>query len=199
MATFNRQHLLSRAIDSVLNQTYKNWELLIIDDGSQDDTKNFIENNFLFNNKIRYFERPHNGLAFSRNFGIKNSIGNFITFIDSDDEYKTNHIEIRIKFFENFPYVDLIHGGVEIIGPPESHYVKDKNDLNSKIHLDQCVIGATLFGRRRVFEMLNGFNNIYSEDSDFFERADPLFSSIKVGFQTYIYYRDTPDSILNNI
>ncbi|MCX8011295.1 MAG: glycosyltransferase family 2 protein, partial [Ignavibacteria bacterium] len=142
---------------------------------------------------------PHNGLAHSRNFGIKNSVGKFITFLDSDDEYKRNHLELRMNYFEANHDIDLIHGGVEIIGTPESHYVKDKNDLSKKIHLSDCVIGATLFGRRKVFEALNGFRDIYSEDSDFVERAIEFFNIRKVDFPTYIYHRDTTDSICNTI
>lgn len=173
--------------------------MIIVDDGSNDNTEDFINNNFLFNNKIKYYKRPHKGLAFSRNFGIKNAVGSFITFLDSDDELKNNHIELRVDYLNENPEIDLIYGGVEIIGPPEAHYVKDKNDLTKLIHLNECVIGATIFAKRKVFELLNGFNNIYSEDSDFVERAEKIFKVKKIDFATYIYYRDIPDSICNNI
>lgn len=199
LATYNRRHLLSRAIDSVLNQTTMNWELLIIDDGSEDGTDDFIKNYFLLNKKIRYFKRAHRGLAISRNFGIKNSVGKFITFLDSDDEFKKEHLELRTEYFEEHPEIDLIHGGVELVGPPEAHYVKDKYDMSKMIHLSECVIGATLFGRRKVFELLNGFNNVYSEDSEFIERAVELFNIRKVDYPTYVYHTDTPDSICNTI
>lgn len=199
LATYNRRHLLSRAIDSVLNQSTMNWELIIVDDGSTDGTNEFIENVFLLNKKIRYFKRSHKGLAASRNFGIKNSVGKFITFLDSDDEFKKDHLELRLNYFENNPDIDLIHGGVEFAGHMETRYVKDKNDMTRLIHLDECVIGATLFGKRRVFEVLNGFNDIYSEDSEFIERAIDQFNIRKVNYPTYIYHTDSPDGICNTI
>ncbi len=174
-----------------------NWELLIVDDGSIDETDSLIKNVFLLNEKIRYFKRPHKGLAASRNFGIKNSVGKFITFLDSDDEFKREHLELRLEYFEYNPEIDLIHGGVELCGSEETHYVKDKNDLTKLIHLNECVIGATLFGKRRVFEVLNGFNDVYSEDSDFIERAIEQFNIRKVDFPTYIYNTDSPDGICN--
>ena len=95
----------------------------------------------------------------------------------------------------NHPEIDMISGGVEIIG---NEYVRDKNNPLELIHLSECTIGATFFGRRNVFIMLNGFRNIeYSEDSDFLERAEKCFSIGKVDFNTYKYYREAPDSITN--
>jgi len=92
---------------------------------------------------------------------------------------------------------DFIHGGVEIIGRP---YVKDKNDLTREIHLDECVIGSTFFGKRDLFFELGGFRDIkYSDDSDFFERVQMKYKIAKVDFPTYIYHRDTPDSICSTI
>lgn len=199
LATYNRRHLLSRAIDSVLNQSTMNWELLIVDDGSEDNTEEFLKNVFMLNQKIRYFKRPHKGLAASRNLGIKNSVGKYITFLDSDDEFRKDHLELRLKYFEDNSNIDLIHGGVELAGSEETHYVKDKFDMTKLIHLSECVIGATLFGRRKVFELLNGFNDVYSEDSEFIERAIELFNIRKVDFSTYIYHTDSPDGICNTI
>jgi hypothetical protein len=66
------------------------------------------------------------------------------------------------------------------------------------IHLSECSIGATFFGRRNVFFALNGFRNIeYSEDSDFLDRARKRFNIKKVDYKTYKYYREIPDSITN--
>ena len=68
------------------------------------------------------------------------------------------------------------------------------------IPLYECVIGGTFFGKREVFEQLRGFNNIpYSEDFEFLERALKIFKVEKVYYPTYIYHRDTMDSITNKI
>jgi hypothetical protein len=90
----------------------------------------------------------------------------------------------------------MIRGGVHIIG---NEYVRDKNNPLKLIHLSECTVGATFFGRRYVFLMLNGFRNLeYSEDSDFLDRAELCFHVEKVDFNTYKYYRESPDSITNN-
>lgn len=195
--TYNRNTLLARAINSVLAQTYNNIELIIIDDGSNDSTfQTVISYQDKFDN-IRYLRHSNRKLPLTLNAGILASAGDYITFLGSDDEYKSNHLQIRMEILENDTSIDVLHGGVEIIGDP---YVKDKNDLTRKIHLSDCIIGGTFFGKKNVFLEMDGFKNIsYSEDSDFFERASLKFKFVKISSPTYIYYRNLPDSICNNI
>ncbi len=197
LPTYNRVNYLERAINSVLNQSFKNWELIVIDDGSTDNSANLLDNFIMKYENIRYLKHSNRKTPLSTNSGILASVGTYITFLGSDDEYKIDHLKLRIDFMSNNPDIDLIHGGVEIIGPP---YVKDKNDLTRLIHLSECIIGGTFFGKRKVFFELGGFRNLnYSDDSDFFERAYKKYKIAKVDFPTYIYYLDTPDSICSTI
>lgn len=197
LPTYNRKNYLERAINSVLKQTFKEWELIVVDDGSTDDSFSLIDNYLINYENIRYLKHSNRKPPLSANAGIISSVGDYITFLGSDDEYKPEHLELRVNFMKNNPDIDFIHGGVEIIGPP---YVKDKNDLSKLIHLSECVIGGTFFAKRYVFFDLRGFNNLkYSDDSDFFERAQRKFKIAKVDYPTYKYYRDTPDSICTTI
>lgn len=197
LPTFNRAEYLNRSIDSVLRQKFKDWELIIVDDGSDDNTFEIANDCLKSNEKIRYLKHTNRKPPLTFNAGIQASCGKFITFLGSDDVYKPDHLALRIEYFESNPGVDMIHGGVEIIGDP---FVKDKNDLSKKIHLSECVIGGTFFAKRNVFFELDGFKNLdYSDDSEFFERAQKKFLIHKVNLKTYIYYRDTPDSICSNI
>jgi glycosyltransferase involved in cell wall biosynthesis len=129
----------------------------------------------------------------SLNAGILAAAGKYITFIGSDDEYKPDHLELRMKLLSGNPGIDLIHGGIEIVGSP---FVKDKNDLSRLIPISECIVGCTFIGKKEVFNELEGFRNLkYSDDSDFYERASGKYKIMKVDYPTYIYYRDTPDSI----
>ncbi len=197
MPTFNRESYLQRSINSVLKQSFTDWELLIVDDGSSDGSFSIV-NDFIsrFEN-IRYLKHSNRKPALSTNAGILASCGEFLAFMGSDDEYKPDHLKLRVEFITKNPEIDFVHGGVEIIGSP---YVKDKNNLARKIHLSECVIGGTFFGKRKVFFEMGGFQDLYySDDSDFFERVQKKFRIAQVDYPTYIYYRDTPDSICTTI
>lgn len=198
MPVYNRQSYIQKAITSVFGQTYNNWELLIVDDGSKDYSP-FIAHNFaLKSEKVKLILQDHKNLPSAKNNGIRNSSGDFITFLDSDDEYKPNHIELRVKYLLNNTDVDLIHGGIRVIG---DEFVPDKDNPDKLIHLSKCVIGATFFGRRKVFISSGGFKQdiSYSEDSEFFERIKFSFKVQKVEFPTYVYHREISDSITNLI
>ena len=198
MATYNRSHYLSRSIPSFINQSYKNCELIIVDDGSHDNTFQIVNAYMESHENIRYIKHTNRKLSLSKNAGIQAACGKYIAFLDSDDEYKMDYLEKRVAFMEDNKAVDLIEGGTIIIG---DEYVKDKNDPSKKIHLSQCHIGTTFFGKREVFSVLGGFDKtaFYSEDSVFWEKAEKIYSVRKVDYPGYIYYRNTPGSITNTV
>lgn len=106
--TFNRSSSLKRSIESVLNQTYKNIEIIIVDDnglGSKENklTKIVLQEIMLKDNRVKYVELEKNsGGSVARNFGIENSAGQYITFLDDDDEYYENKIEKQLKFYKEY-------------------------------------------------------------------------------------------------
>jgi glycosyltransferase involved in cell wall biosynthesis len=94
--TYNRVLLLQKAIASVLEQTYTNWELIIVDDGSTDDTQALVSS--LKDSRIHLMALPHNGnIASLRNAGVKAGSGEWIAFLDSDDEWVSNKLEIQLR------------------------------------------------------------------------------------------------------
>lgn len=196
-AVYNREKYIERAINSLLRQNYNNWELIVIDDGSVDGTPLILKKYHEKYKNIKIVSKKHKNLSSSRNAGIELSQGQYITFLDSDDEFLPSHLETRYNYMLNHPSTDLIHGGVTIIGDA---FVADKDNLNNYISLSDCAIGATFFGKRKVFESLGGFDEIdYGEDTEFLIRAEKNFKIEKVNYPTYIYHRDTPDSITNKI
>ncbi|WP_313128016.1 glycosyltransferase family 2 protein [Anaerocolumna sp.] len=101
MPTYNRAHIIKRAIKSVLNQSYTNWELIIVDDGSQDNTEEVIKN--IRNDKIRYIKLMDNrGVNTARNVGIELADSDYITFLDSDDEFLENTLEIAYTIIKKY-------------------------------------------------------------------------------------------------
>lgn len=103
MPAYNTGEYIKKSINSVIDQTYKNWELLVIDDCSTDNTEEVIKS---FNDeRIIYLKNKENsGIAVSRNNGIKEAKGRWIAFLDSDDSWKENKLEKQIRFMINNGY-----------------------------------------------------------------------------------------------
>ena len=198
LCTYNRAQLLQRAVDSLISQDELDWELVVIDDGSIDNSYEIIKNYSLHHSNIRYMFHTNRGLGASRNAGLLASCGLYITFLDSDDEYLHNHLYIRKQVCVQNPEIDFFHGGVDIIGNP---YVPDKSNISKHIHLNECAIGGTFVIRREVALRLGGFpHQRFADDATFFEKARASGVNIaKIDAATYRYYRDTPDSLCNTM
>ena len=198
MTVFNTNLLYTkRAIDSVLNQDFQDFELIIIDDGSKNNNResllDYVEK---FENKISYIRHSNRGQSESINRGFLYSLGEYITIIDSDDEYKPNHLSACLMEMNE---LDLICSTSETIVDNDSdYYVPDKNDHTKLIHLDEVILFGTLFGRKKVFNSIN-FKTGFAADSDFFEQATKLFRVKKLDLRTYVYHRYIPNSICATI
>ena len=193
MAVYNTEfHLTKRAIDSVLEQDFQDFELIIIDDGSKgNDRKSLLEYVEKHEDKIVYIRHSNRGQAKSINRGVLISVGEFITILDSDDEYKPFHLSACLQEMEN---VDLICSTTEtVVNSSDDYYVPDKNDLSKPIHLDDAVLFGTLFGHQKVFRSID-FEGGFAADSAFYERAQIQFRAKKVFQKSYIYYRNNPNS-----
>ena len=184
--------LVKRAIDSVLNQEFSDFELIIIDDGSNNNTQNEILNYAIqHEDKITYLRHKNCSQSESINKGVLVSNGKFITIIDADDEYKPNHLLTCLSEIKN---LDLIASTTETIVHKEAdYYVPDRFNNSALVHVDDCILFATLFGKKEVFKSLN-FHNMYGADAHFYERAEQQFMVKKLDLRTYIYYRNNPDS-----
>ncbi|GBF80674.1 glycosyltransferase family 2 protein [Aphanothece sacrum] len=188
LITYNRANYLKKAIESVINQTFKNWELLVIDDGSKDNTFEIV-NPFVENNeRIRYFRHTNRGLAHARNAGIQACFGNYITFLDSDDSYKSNHLESRLEYMESHPELEAITGGFEL---EEEIFIVDYYQQDKTISLRDCVMCPTIFGKRYVFFQIKGFQDLpYGEDTDLWNRIEDKFKTERITKpETYVYTR----------
>lgn len=104
--TYNRAELLSRAIRSVLAQTYQNWELILLDDGSTDDTTEIV--NAYHDSRIRYFYGENHGAACARNRALEKANGQYIAFLDSDDTWSHEKLELQLGVMEKYPQIDLL-------------------------------------------------------------------------------------------
>lgn len=99
MPSYNAAKFIAASIQSVIDQTYRNWELLITDDCSKDDTVKIVEKFIVEDNRIKLFSTGKNsGPACARNKSLENATGKYIAFLDSDDIWVSNKLETQIKF-----------------------------------------------------------------------------------------------------
>ena len=107
--TFNRSYCIGKAIESVLHQSFEDWELVIIDDGSTVDTKSVVLK--YSDQRIYYYYKNHEERSAARNFGIKKAKGSFVCFLDSDDEYLSGFLELHYTAILKYPDYKIFRTG----------------------------------------------------------------------------------------
>ena len=164
--TFNRAKILSASIQSVVDQTFEDWELIIVDDGSKDFTAELVSH-YLSNNKISYFAQENRGVSAARNFGVKMSRGKWLVFLDSDDTLTSNALDgFTTATIHN---CHLIVGGINVISNSGS-----LERLPGKVKNLAKIPGAFCL-EKTFFDILNG----YDEDLSFGENTE-LFHRVRL-------------------
>lgn len=107
---YNSEKYLKYTLESVINQSYKLWELIIIDDGSSDKTKSIIDKYITKNSKIKYFYQNNSGFASARNFALKEAANEWVVILDHDDIALQNRLEIHANQITKHPNVKLFFG-----------------------------------------------------------------------------------------
>src|SRR5215813_13069315 len=110
--TYNYGHLISETLTCLQSQSYENWEGIIVDDGSTDNTAAVVEAAAASDPRIRYFKQENQRQGAARNLGIKQSRGNYLQFLDSDDLLERKKLELHVRFLEGHPEVDIVYSGV---------------------------------------------------------------------------------------
>lgn len=158
---YNSEKTLKRAIDSVISQTSQNWELILINDGSTDGSVK-IAKTFLEDSRVSYFSQENNGVCSARNEGANRSVGDWLIFLDSDDEFFndsiSNFFSESIKHNEN---VDLILSSYKLI-----------NKTRSEIRSTARIPGSYCI-KKNIFLEIGGFDEkmTYGENSELIRRA----------------------------
>lgn len=119
MPAYNEEDLILETIDSVVNQTYQHWELIIVDDFSTDNTGELVKNAALKDTRIKYFKLESNkGAAQARNYAVEKSRGKFLAFLDSDDIWKKEKLEKQIKFMidNNYSFTCTYYNKIDFNG-----------------------------------------------------------------------------------
>jgi Glycosyltransferases involved in cell wall biogenesis len=176
--TFNRASIIERAIHSVLKQTHKNIEIIIVDDCSTDGTQSIL-NKFKNNNFFYFLHEKNKGPAAARNTGIFNSSGEYIAFLDSDNEWLPKKLEIQIRSFQKAKDIGLVycdtivlknHQIVSIIPSPAIKNIEG-NIFNSLL-IENFIDTSSVLIKKECFQNIGYFDEKFDclEDYDLFLR-----------------------------
>jgi glycosyltransferase involved in cell wall biosynthesis len=120
---YNEERYLAQAIESALAQTYRPVEIIIVDDGSTDDSAQVAKR---FTSSVQYFHQPHSGLGAVRNYGADLAKGNYLAFLDADDIWMENKLTLQMAVLQSNPEADFVFGHVQQFISPEL----DENQRN---------------------------------------------------------------------
>jgi glycosyltransferase involved in cell wall biosynthesis len=109
--TYNRRQYIGECLDSVLAQTYTDFEVIVVDDGSTDDTESVMER---YAGKVIYKKIEHSGPSIPRNIALNMAGGDLIAFHDDDDLWQTDHLELHVKFLDDNPQIDMVFSDLEL-------------------------------------------------------------------------------------
>ncbi len=186
--TFNRAHLLPRMIESVLHQTFKDWELIIMDDGSTDNTREVIT--AYKDKRIKFFDNENSGAADKRNRGVEKAEGGYLIFLDSDDEVKPNWLA---EFYKK------IKDGAQVVCCGIERYNEEGKLLGKKLpfkysslyqNIEGYFLSGTFLLRINYFRAIGGYDtNLASgHHTDFLLRLIPFLQKEKVNISNIMDY-----------
>ena len=206
---YNAEKYLVECLNSIKNQTYKNFEVIMVNDGSKDDSETICMNFLRSDSRFRYLKKENGGVSSARNVGLDNVEGDYITFIDADDWVDENHLEILIDGIIKNNCEVAISSYMRFINTRETYliniysnqekYLLNYGKMNREKFLTElpklisinnsfnCAV-SKLFSRRLVEDIRFDSNIIYAEDLDFYFKLYLKANNfIFINAETYIY------------
>ena len=202
--TYNRIHTLPASVDSVLNQTYENLELIIMDDGSDDGTEEYV--NSIADKRVRYRKAEKNmGPSAARNLGAELAKGRYLAFQDSDDEWAQDKLEKQMKVMLENSDVSMVYSefgfyrGEELIIIIPSHKIPDeekRGDIFSYLLLYPLISTQTMLIETKAFIEADGFNEKLKSYEDF-EFSLRFAKNHRIGFvaEPLVKVNNSPNSV----
>ena len=205
MCSYNTKSFIEKAVNSILDQSYKNWELIIIDDCSTDGTREWLK--ILENNKqVRLFLQEENaGYVASKNFGISQARGNYISQCDSDDYFDVNLLEKQVEVIINntdinivacgFHYIDM-NGNIRKTVKPENNEIIENNASNYHPFWYPPILV-----HKKVYDKIGYFTSYFlglGDDLYWLTKANEHFKIHCIN-NAFYYYRYNPNSISKNL
>lgn len=210
---YNKEQWIERCILSIIDQSYQNIEILIINDGSTDGSRNVLAK--IDDQRIKIFDKQNGGVSSARNFGIEKAKGEYIAFIDADDEWKPKHISLLVKGFKQYKNAAMVSNKLEEKICNKETDTKERltpntSDIDYKYSVEDYLlslsrdhfslhIGSSMFKKSMLdTHVIRFYDHIrLGEDINFLIRASQLGECILCDYVGLIYYRDDENSAMS--
>lgn len=199
---YNQAQYLHEALQSVFDQTYENWECIIVNDGSPDNTEEVVEKWLKLDSRFNYVFQENGGLSSARNFGISQATGEFILPLDADDKIAVNYTKLAIEAFNKNPSLKVVYCKAEKFGDETGEWKLPSFSIYDLYHFNMIFCSA-LF-KKKDWEFVGGYdvNMIYGlEDWEFWIAILKNEGGVKCLNEVGFYYRIRKNSmarIINN-
>jgi glycosyltransferase involved in cell wall biosynthesis len=207
MPTYNRAFIIKRAINSILNQTFSNYELIICDDGSTDNTEELLKRDYaryFKSGKFIYLKLEHYGVSKARNMGLKRSNGDLVAYLDSDNLWKPEFLEKMVGLFDSNPKFKSAYCALQAYNQVKNeHYILNSPYNRNKIVMGNYIDLNVFVHRRELYELFGGFNESLERLVDwdlilrYTEKDEPLFLD-EILAQYYIHKKFDNISLKSN-
>jgi len=194
LPTYNGSKYLRQSIESCLNQTYKNLELIVVDDGSGSEIGNIV--GAYRDPRVKYLRHERNrGLAEALNTGFKNSTGEYLTWTSDDNYYAENAIEEMVRFLQTYPEVDFVYSDEYVIDDAGNILRVQRSKPVEGLKVNNGV-GACFLYKRKVYEEIGNYDpsTFLAEDYDYWVRVSQKFKMQRL-FRPLYYYRRHRNSL----
>lgn len=216
---YNAEQFLQEAVESVLAQTYGGWELLLVDDGSNDGStaiaKSYVAKHSGKARYVQHAERANRGMSASRNLGIHNARGAYLAFLDADDVWRPTTLEQQVSILQDHPRAAMVYGPlewwyswdgasveaqdyIEELGVPEDHLVEPPT-LVTRFLQNRATVPSGIMVRRAAIEQVGGFVDAFRgeyEDQVFCAKICLTYPVFVSGNCWYRYRQHTDSSVM---
>jgi glycosyltransferase involved in cell wall biosynthesis len=196
---YNQAQYLPESINSVLSQSYSNWECIIVNDGSPDNTELIASELCKKDQRIKYLKKENGGLSDARNFGIRNSYGEYILPLDADDKIGERYLELAMKEFLEKPETKIVYCDAEYFGDKQGQLYLP--DFNLPEMLYRNLLFCSSFFKRVDYDKTNGYDTKLKafEDFDFWlQLLEDGGTVVKIP-SIQFYYRIRKNSMLRSL
>jgi glycosyltransferase involved in cell wall biosynthesis len=202
--TFNCARFLGRAIDSALAQTYGDYEIVVVDDGSTDDTREVLAR---FGDKIRYVYQANGGLSSARNLALSHAAGEFVAYLDADDLWYPHRLETQVAFLDAHEECGFVHSDVTIIDEADRVIHRRFNAENGReVPEGHCTLNLlrrchvqipTVLERRACIERVGNFDGRLKTAQDYLHWIRIAMDGMAIGYiaEPLAMYRRTTSSL----